>query len=111
MHIKVGDTVQIIKGKDRPQNADDLKKPSGTVLRVDKLKRRVIVEGKNQVWKHLRKTEKNPQGGRSQREAFMPVENVMLWNDKAGKAERVHFKRVDGRRVRVFKSTNTTLDQ
>lgn len=110
MHIKVGDSVQIIKGKERPQNEDDAKKPSGTVIMVDVKKRRVIVEGRNKVWKHLRKTEQNPQGGRIQRDAFIPVENVMLWNEKAGKPERAHFKRVNGKRVRWFKSTNTTLE-
>lgn len=111
MHIKVGDTVQIIKGQDRPQTAEEAKKPSGQVIRVDTAKRRVIVEGRNKVWKHLRKSEQNPQGGRIQRDAFMPVENVMLWNPKSGKPERVHFKRSKGKRVRFFKSTNTALDE
>ena len=53
MHIIVGDLVQIIKGKDRPQTAEDRKQPSGKVLKVDRAKGRVIVEGKNLVWKHL----------------------------------------------------------
>lgn len=111
MHIKVGDSVQIIKGKDRPHTPDEAKKPSGQILRVDTRKRRVVVGGKNLVWKHLRKTEQNQQGGRVQREAFMPVENVMLFNDKAEKPERVHFKKVNGRKVRYFKSTNTQIDE
>jgi large subunit ribosomal protein L24 len=110
MHVKVGDEVQIIKGKDRPQTDDDRKQPSGKVLRVDHTSNRVIVEGKNMVWKHVRKSEQNPQGGRVQREAPIPVANVMLWNAKAGKAERVHYKRQDGKRVRYFKSTKTTLE-
>lgn len=111
MHIKVGDAVQIIKGKDRPQTAEEAKKPSGQVLRIDSRKRRVIIQGKNMVWKHLRKTEQNQQGGRVQREAFLPIENVMLFNEKSGKPERPHFKRIDGKRVRYFKSTNTNIDE
>ena len=111
MHVKVGDEVQIIKGKDRPQTADERKAPSGKILRVDRETGRVIVEGKNMVWKHLRKSEQNPQGGRVQREAPIPVANVMLWNEKAGKAERVHYKRKDGKRVRYFKSTSTQIDE
>ena len=110
MHVKVGDEVQIIKGKDRPQTADDRKQPSGKVLRVDRRSQRIIVEGKNMVWKHLRKSEANPQGGRVQREAPIPVANVMLWNEKAGKPERIHYKREDGKRVRYFKSTKTVID-
>ncbi|MCB9893768.1 MAG: 50S ribosomal protein L24 [Planctomycetes bacterium] len=110
MHVKVGDEVQIIKGKDRPQTAEDRKQPSGKVLRVDRRSQRIIVEGKNMVWKHLRKSEANPQGGRVQREAPIPVANVMLWNEKAGKPERIHYKREDGKRVRYFKSTKTVLE-
>ena len=111
MHVKVGDEVQIIKGKDRPQTADERKEPSGKVLRVDRDSDRVIVEGKNMVWKHLRKSEQNPQGGRVQREAPIPIANVMLWNVKAGKPERVHYKRQDGKKIRYFKSTNTAIDE
>ena len=83
MHIKVGDIVQIIKGKDRPQTVEDRKKPSGKVLKVNREERRVIVEGKNLVWKHLRKSEQRPQGGRVQREALMPAANVMLFNEQS----------------------------
>jgi large subunit ribosomal protein L24 len=111
MHLKVGDVVQIVKGQDRPQTDEDRKQPSGTVLRVDRESNRVIVEGKNMVWKHLRKTEQNPQGGRQQREALIAAANVMLWNEKTGKPERVHYKRVDGKKVRYFKSTNTVIDE
>ena len=70
-----------------------------------------VVEGKNMVWKHLRKSEQNPQGGRVQREAPIPIANVMLWNAKAGKPERVHYKRQDGKKIRYFKSTNTAIDE
>ncbi|KAA0209045.1 50S ribosomal protein L24 [bacterium] len=105
MHIIVGDLVQIIKGKDRPQTAEDRKQPSGKVLKVDRAKGRVIVEGKNLVWKHLRKSEQRPQGGRVQREAFLPVANVLPFNTKSSKAERIHFKVVDGKKARYFKST------
>lgn len=111
MHIKVGDIVQIVKGKDRPQTPEERKQASGKVLRVDREKGRVIVEGKNLVWKHLRKSEQRPQGGRVQREAFIPVANVMLFNEQSKKAERVHFKREKGKKVRYFKSTNTLIDQ
>lgn len=110
MHVKVGDIVQIVKGQDRPQTDEDRKQPSGKILRVDRETNRVIIEGRNMVWKHLRKSEQNPQGGRQQREAMIQAANVMLWNEKTGKPERVHYKRVDGKKVRYFKSTNTTID-
>ena len=110
MHIKKDDIVQIIKGKDRPQTPEDRARPSGRVLRVQRESGRVIVEGKNLVWKHLRKTEQNPQGGRVQREAAIPAANVMLFNEETKRAERVAYKRVDGKKVRYFKSTGTQID-
>ncbi len=111
MHLKTGDIVQIIKGQDRPQTADDRKKPSGKILRVDTRRERVIVEGKNMVWKHLRKSEENPQGGRIQREAPIPAANVMLFNEETNKPERVAYKRVNGKKVRYFKSNNKAIDE
>lgn len=109
MHVKVGDVVQIIKGKDRPQTDEDKKKPSGKVLKIDTTRGRVIVEGKNMVWKHLRKSDQNPQGGRVQREAFLPAANVMLFNEKTGKPERARLKVEKGHKVRYFKSTGAVI--
>lgn len=111
MHIKVGDMVQIIKGKDKPQTAEERKKASGQVLRVDRADGRVIVEGKNLVWKHLRKSEQRPQGGRVQREALIPAENVMLFNLDAKKPDRVLVKVEGGRKVRYYKSTKTKVPE
>lgn len=111
MHLKKGDIVQIIKGKDRPQAEDDRSTPSGKILNIDLDKGRVIVEGKNMIWKHMRKSELHPQGGRIQREDWIQVANVMLWNEESSKPERVHYKRVDGKKVRYFKSNDVVVDQ
>lgn len=111
MHLKVGDVVQIVRGEDRPRTAEDRTRPSGKILRVDRESRRVIVEGCNMVTKHLKRSEQNPQGGRVKREAPVPASNVMLFNAESKKPERVSFKRVNGKRVRYFKSTNTVVDE
>ncbi|MDC1141465.1 50S ribosomal protein L24 [Planctomycetota bacterium] len=111
MQLKKGDIVQIIKGKDRPQTEDDRGQPSGKVLNVDADTNRVIIEGKNMVWKHLRKSELHPQGGRIQREDWIQAANVMLWNEKAGKPERVAYKRTNGKKIRYFKSNDVVVDQ
>lgn len=111
MHLKKGDIVQIIKGKDRPQTEDDRAKPSGKVLNIDLDSDRVIVEGKNMVWKHMRKSELHPQGGRIQRENWIQAANVMIWNEEASKPERVHYKRVSGKKIRYFKSNDALIDQ
>ena len=55
MLIKVGDTVQVICGNDRGRK--------GKVLNVDQVANKVLVEGINVVFKHVRRSQKNPQGG------------------------------------------------
>ena len=72
MKIKQGDYVQVIAG------ADVGKK--GKVLRIFPKKNKVVVEGLNYVFKHLKKSQKNPQGGRIEKEAPMHVSNVMLYS-------------------------------
>jgi large subunit ribosomal protein L24 len=109
MHLKKGDIVQIVKGKDRPQTKEDKQKPSGKILKVMREDNRVIIEGRNLVWKHLKKTQQNPQGGRVQREAPVPAANVMLWNEEKKRVERPHFKREGGKKIRFFKSTGKQI--
>jgi len=95
--IRKGDEVVVIAGKDRGKR--------GVVLsRVDT--RHVVVEGVNTVKKHVRP---NPMKGISGgiTDKAMPIDdsNVMLFNPVSGKGERVGFKEIDGRKMRVFKSS------
>jgi large subunit ribosomal protein L24 len=66
--IRKGDDVKVISGASRGQE--------GKVLAVDRRRQRVTVEGVNRVWKHLRKSQDNPQGSRLQREAPIHISNV-----------------------------------
>ena len=91
-----GDQVVVIAGRDRGTK--------GTVLsRVDD--RHIIVEGVNVVKKAVRP---NPalgvEGGIVDKTLPIDQSNVMLVNPETGKGERVGFKEVDGKKVRVFKS-------
>lgn len=70
MNIRKGDTVQIMKGKDKGKR--------GKVLKVDPVKRRVVVEGINRAKKHMRPSQSNPQGGVVDWELPVDVSNVML---------------------------------
>jgi len=70
MHIRASDTVEVIRGDDRGKR--------GRVLRVDRKAGRVVVEGINRVFKHVRRSQKNPQGGRLSKEAPIHLSNVML---------------------------------
>src|SRR5437764_14043604 len=70
MYIKKGDTVQVMTGDDKGKR--------GRVLEVLPRKNKVVVEGINRVYKHLRRSQKNPQGGRLSKEMPVAVSNVQL---------------------------------
>jgi large subunit ribosomal protein L24 len=55
LHVKTGDTVYVISGKDKGK--------TGKVLRVFTKKGKILVEGINVVTKHLKPNQMNPQGG------------------------------------------------
>lgn len=82
-HIKTGDTVQVITG--------DSKGVTGRVLRVIPDKDRVVVEGVNLAQKHVRPSQKNPQGGRVRIEKPIHISNVLPVDPKTGKGARVKF--------------------
>jgi large subunit ribosomal protein L24 len=101
--IKKGDLVKVITGKD----SDPAK--TGKVLRVLTDKHRVIVEGVNRVWKHVRPSQRYPSGGRIQKEAPIHVSNVMLVDPSNGEGVRVRFEVRDGAKHRVAVGTGTDL--
>lgn len=70
MHIKVNDTVQVVAGDDAGVR--------GRVLSVNHETRKVVVEGVNLVYKHVRRSQRNPQGGRLSKEMPIQASNVML---------------------------------
>jgi large subunit ribosomal protein L24 len=100
-HIKSGDTVMVIAGSDKGK--------AGKVLRVLTDKGRVVVEGINRVWKHVRPSQRNPQGGRIQKDAPIHISNVMPIDPSSGKGTRVRFKEVDGHKHRVAIKSGTDL--
>ena len=83
-HIKKNDQVMIITGADKGR--------TGRVLRLLPDKNRVVVEGINRVWKHVRPSQRNPQGGRIQKDAPIHLSNVQLLDPTSGKPTRVRFK-------------------
>lgn len=70
LHIRKGDTVLVLKGKDAGKR--------GKVLKVDPERRRVVVEGINTAKKHMRPSQANPQGGVLDWELPVDVSNVIL---------------------------------
>jgi len=100
--IKAGDEVIVITGKSKGKR--------GNVMHVDNNK--VKVEGVNLVKRHTRA---NPnagvEGGIVEKEAYMQISNVAIFNSATGKADRVGFKFLeDGNKVRFFKSNGELVD-
>jgi large subunit ribosomal protein L24 len=81
MWIKTNDIVKVITGEDRGSR--------GKVLRVNRKEGKLVVEGVNRVYKHVRRSQKNPQGGRLSREMPIPMSNVLLICAKCGAASRL----------------------
>lgn len=103
MHVKKGDTVVVIAGKDKGK--------TGKILQVFPKKERVIIEGVNMIKKHQKPAGNMRQGGIIEMEAPIHVSNVMLYDSKAKAGTRVRSKELeDGKKVRVSVKTGEVLD-
>lgn len=102
MHVKKGDKVMVISGKDKGKQ--------GTVLEAYPKKERVLVEGVNEVKKHAQPSQDNPQGGILTQEAAIHVSNVLPIDPKSGEPTRVGYKVEDGKKVRIAKKSGEALD-
>lgn len=101
-HIRTGDTVMVIAGRDKGK--------TGKVMRILDSKDRVVVEGINRVWKHVRPSQRNPQGGRIQKNAPIHISNVQPVDPGAGnRPTRTRVKTIDGQKHRVAVKTGTDL--
>ncbi|PQO35537.1 50S ribosomal protein L24 [Blastopirellula marina] len=108
MLIKVNDRVEIIAGeyRSRPAKGAD-KVVQGKVLKVLPSAGKVIVEGVNKMYKHVKPSQRNPQGGRLLREAPIQMSNVMYVCNACGQRSRLGVKILDsGVKVRVCKKCN-----
>src|SRR5687767_12647283 len=102
-HIRTGDTVVIIAGKDKGKQ--------GRVLRVidDVERTRVVIEVINRVWKHVRPSQRNPQGGRIQKDAAIHISNVQLLDPTTGKGTRTRVEVREGQKHRVAVKSGADL--
>ena len=104
MHIRRDDQVVVIAGDDSGMR--------GKVLRVDTAKNRVIVEGINRVYRHLKRSRKNPQGGRLEIEAPLALSNLLVVCPKCDKGVRLGLKvEADGKKRRVCRKCGNDLGE
>jgi large subunit ribosomal protein L24 len=103
MHVKKGDTVQVISGKDKAK--------VGEVLRVLPQKSQVVVKGVNIKTKHIKPQQEGESGQVQTYEFPIHSSNVMLYSTKQNVASRVCYTYDDkGRKVRKLKKTGEIID-
>ena len=102
MQIRVNDEVIVISGASKGRR--------GKVLKIDREDSRVVIEGINRVYKHVKRSQKNPQGGRLSKEAAIPMSNVMLICPQSGKPTRVGVRYLaDGSKERFSKKSGASM--
>ncbi len=103
MKIHKDDRVLVIAGKDRGKQ--------GKVMRASPKGQRLVVEGANMVKRHMRARPPAIQGGIMEREAPLPVSNVMLLCDKCNHPARVGYRILeDGKKVRSCRACGEVID-
>lgn len=107
LHVKKGDEVKILAGKDVGK--------TGRVLLVLPEKERVLVEGINMKTHHEKPSQENTQGGRLKKEGTIHVSNVMVIDPHTNKPTRIGRKRIEeggkSRWVRYAKTSGEILDK
>ena len=101
MHIRKEDIVQILTGDDKGKR--------GRVLRVMADKGKILVEGVNRVYKHLKPSRRNPQGGRLSKEMPIDVSNVQIVCSSCGKPTRIGHRFEGDTKVRFCRKCEATL--
>lgn len=103
MHVKVGDTVKVIAGKDKGKISE--------VTEVIRHNSTVLVKEINLKTKHVKSKEEGEQGQIIKIEAPIHSSNVMLYSKEKNVASRVGHKTLDnGKRVRYLIKTGEIID-
>ena len=100
--IRKNDIVTVISGEERGK--------TGKVLNVDTSSNRILVEGVNFIWKHLRRSQQHPHGARIQKEASLHVSNVKIVCQSCNKPTRAVAKKLDdGDKARICKKCHQAV--
>ena len=103
MKIKKDDTVKVLSGRDRGER--------GKVLSVDRENNTVTVEGVNEVFRHVKRSQRNMQGGRLSKSMPLPVAKVMLICPICQKPTRVKIGvNAFGKNTRVCKKCGVAIN-
>ncbi|MDY3052739.1 MAG: 50S ribosomal protein L24 [Ndongobacter sp.] len=103
MHVKTGDKVQVIAGKDKGK--------VGVILKAFPRENRVIVEGVNVQKKHQKPRGMNQPGGIVESEGPISASNVLLYDSKVNRGVRTHKVMENGKKVRVSVKSDERFDK
>lgn len=117
MKIRRGDLVQVIQGEDTRRLTK--RSPQGTVVTPRKVLqivdggKKLVVEGVNRVYKHVRRGHpKSQQGGRLSVEMPIDISNVLLFCNSCQKGVRVGYQlNADGSKIRICKKCKANLGE
>ena len=100
MKFKIGDNVKVISGADRGK--------TGKLVKIDKVKNRVFVEGLNLKKKH-QKAQKGKVGQIIEIPASINASNVMILDPKTNKPTRIGYSIIKDKKVRVAKKSGERI--
>jgi large subunit ribosomal protein L24 len=104
MLIRTGDTVEVIAGNERGLQS--------RVIRVDRATGKAIVEKVNRVKKHIRRSQKYPQGGVLSKEMPVQLSNLKYFCPSCGKATRLGARFLaDGSKERFCRKCESSAGQ
>lgn len=102
MYIRKDDTVEVVTGDDKGTR--------GKVLRVLRAKNQLVVQGVNKVYRHMKPSRRNPQGGRLSKEMPVDASNVMMIDPLTNKPTRVGVRYMsDGSKELYSKKSKTRI--
>lgn len=102
MHVRKGDTVVVVTGKEKGKK--------GRVLRLLTSKHRVVIERVNLVKRHTKPTQANPQGGILEKEGSVELSNVALWCGKCAAPRRARAKGEGREKQRVCSKCGSVFE-
>ena len=104
MKIHAGDTIQVISGRD--------KNVSGKVISVNHKTDTLLVEGVNMVFRHVKPSQRNPQGGRLHKEMPIRACKVMAICPKTNKPTRIGYRYLDnGAKARFARVSGASMGE
>ncbi|MBT3690545.1 50S ribosomal protein L24 [bacterium] len=102
MKIKKGDNVKVTVGKDKGK--------TGKVSQVFIKQNKVVVEGLNIRFKHMKPKKQNEQGQRIEFSAPLDASNVMIIDPKSSKVSRIGYKTIEsGEKIRISKKSGESI--